>query len=63
MGEEIAVVGAWRSLVARFVRDEEVAGSNPVAPTTYFPAKALSLGLFPSPDPRSLYPLETGEIR
>ena len=33
MGEEIAVVGAWRSLVARFVRDEEVAGSNPVAPT------------------------------
>ena len=25
--------GAWRSLVARFVRDEEVAGSNPVAPT------------------------------
>ena len=26
-------VGAWRSLVARFVRDEEVAGSNPVAPT------------------------------
>src|SRR5262249_20940304 len=28
------VFGAWRSLVARFVRDEEVAGSNPVAPTT-----------------------------
>src|SRR5262249_52473675 len=27
-------LGAWRSLVARFVRDEEVAGSNPVAPTT-----------------------------
>ena len=26
-------VGAWRSLVARFVWDEEVAGSNPVAPT------------------------------
>ena len=23
----------WRSLVARFVRDEEVAGSNPVTPT------------------------------
>ena len=23
----------WRSLVARFVRDEEVAGSNPVIPT------------------------------
>ena len=27
--------GAWRSLVARFVRDEEVAGSNPVAPTRF----------------------------
>src|ERR1700722_3223426 len=25
--------GGWRSLVARFVRDEEVAGSNPVTPT------------------------------
>ena len=24
----------WRSLVARFVRDEEVAGSNPVTPTS-----------------------------
>ncbi len=23
----------WRSLVARFVRDEEAAGSNPVIPT------------------------------
>ena len=26
--------GLWRSLVARFVRDEEVAGSSPVSPTT-----------------------------
>ncbi len=26
-------VGAWRSLVARFVRDEEAVGSNPAAPT------------------------------
>ena len=25
----------WRSLVARFVRDEEVAGSNPVTPTMW----------------------------
>ena len=23
----------WRSLVARFVRDDEAAGSNPVTPT------------------------------
>ena len=27
------LLGVWRSLVARFVRDEEVAGSNPVTPT------------------------------
>ena len=25
--------GMWHSLVARFVRDEEAAGSNPVIPT------------------------------
>ena len=25
--------GAWRSLVARFVRDEEAVGSNPATPT------------------------------
>ena len=28
-------VGAWRSLVARIVRDDEVGGSNPLAPTKY----------------------------
>ena len=28
-----AVGGVWRSLAARFVRDEEAAGSNPVTPT------------------------------
>ncbi len=27
--------GVWRSLVARFVRDEEAAGSNPVTPTSW----------------------------
>jgi hypothetical protein len=26
-------LGAWRSLVARIVRDDEVGGSNPLAPT------------------------------
>jgi hypothetical protein len=26
-------IGVWRSLVARFVRDEEVVGSNPATPT------------------------------
>ncbi len=29
----MGIVGAWRSLVARFAGGEEVAGSNPVAPT------------------------------
>ena len=29
----ILTVGEWRSLVARFVRDEEVPGSNPGSPT------------------------------
>ena len=29
-------VGVWLSLVERFVRDEEVAGSNPVTPTISF---------------------------
>ena len=29
------VVGMWHSLVARLVRDEEAAGSNPVIPTIF----------------------------
>ena|GEM_PF-2132727 len=29
-------VGAWLSLVERLVRDQEVAGSNPAAPTKFF---------------------------
>lgn len=28
--------GAWLSLVERVVRDYEVAGSNPVAPTIFY---------------------------
>lgn len=28
--------GLWRSLAARFVRDEEVPGSNPGSPTNPF---------------------------
>lgn len=31
----INTLGAWLSLVERFVRDEEVVGSNPVAPIFY----------------------------
>ena len=30
----VASHGVWRSLVARFVRDEEVVGSNPATPTS-----------------------------
>ena len=29
-------VGEWRSLAARFVRDEEVGGSNPLSPTILY---------------------------
>jgi hypothetical protein len=29
-------LGVWRSLVARFVRDEEAVGSNPATPTKSF---------------------------
>ncbi len=32
----------WRSLVARFVRDEEVAGSNPVIPTIFNKRRLVS---------------------
>ena len=35
-------VGAWRSLVARIVRDDEVGGSNPLAPTK--PTSSSSCG-------------------
>ncbi len=40
-------VGAWLSLVERTVRDREVAGSNPVAPTIFLSChlKYLSLPL------------------
>ena len=33
----INTLGAWLSLVERFVRDEEVVGSNPVAPIFLYP--------------------------
>ena len=35
-------VGAWRSLVARVVRDDKVGGSNPLAPTSSLGSAAIS---------------------
>ena len=32
-------IGVWRSLVARVVRDDEAAGSNPVTPTWSLPGE------------------------
>ncbi len=29
----VTIIGAWLSLVERSVRDREVVGSNPIAPT------------------------------
>ena len=41
-----SVVGMWRSLVARIVRDDEAAGSNPVIPTTFASKTACIAGGF-----------------
>ena len=42
-----SLVGAWLSLVERTVRDREVGGSNPLAPTIYFQEKtAASAAVF-----------------
>jgi hypothetical protein len=40
----VASGGVWRSLVARFVRDEEAVGSNPATPTQIRRNQRLSLG-------------------
>ncbi len=37
----IRVYGTWRSLVARIVRDDEVAGSNPAVPTNSPPSERV----------------------
>ena len=37
MTYHVVPIGTWRSLVARIVRDDEVAGSNPAVPTTEAP--------------------------
>ena len=56
----------WRSLVARVVRDDEVAGSNPVIPTNPKPPESnlqgvcciyLLLGSPTEPSRKSKYPV------
>ena len=42
MVELLSRNGVWRSLVARFVRDEEAVGSNPATPTVNFEADSLA---------------------
>jgi hypothetical protein len=49
----VASRGVWRSLVARFVRDEEVVGSNPATPTASKYVRALTVHLGRGP---FLYP-------
>jgi hypothetical protein len=50
----VASSGVWRSLVARFVRDEEAVGSNPATPTQKLsiaespPARPRQRGISPS---------------
>ena len=55
-------VGAWLSLVERTVRDREVGGSNPLAPTNIFkhlrlPAKVAVLVLWQDCGRRAVLPL------
>ena len=57
-----ASVGAWLSLVERTVRDREVGGSNPLAPTNQFkhlrlPAKVAVLVLWQDCGRRAILPL------
>jgi hypothetical protein len=42
----VASRGVWRSLVARFVRDEEAVGSNPATPTCPM-SQGIGIGLNP----------------
>ncbi len=44
---DVLYFGAWLSLVERYVRDVEVAGSNPVAPIGEMPEKPNVLLAFP----------------
>ena len=36
MVKSLSQIGAWRSLVARLLWEQEVGGSNPLAPTNIF---------------------------
>ena len=47
----VASHGVWRSLVARFVRDEEVVGSIPATPTVMCRDTSTGVPTFLSPRP------------
>jgi hypothetical protein len=47
--------GLWRSLVARFVWDEDVAGSNPVSPTSTFAGRSACVDELASGDDVIIY--------
>ncbi|CUR60637.1 hypothetical protein NOCA280062 [metagenome] len=44
-GGFVLAIGLWRSLVARVVRDDEAAGSNPVSPTDRHPGSFAGSGV------------------
>ena len=46
------LLGVWRSLVARLVRDEEAVGSNPATPTTRPRSDRTGAFVVPGPGPR-----------
>jgi hypothetical protein len=50
----LGTLGVWRSLVARFVRDEEVVGSNPATPTRVSADQGQSPQRETGPDPSGI---------
>jgi hypothetical protein len=70
---ERLLAGVWRSLVARFVRDEEAVGSNPATPTNRNNPPAVWVGFcvwlhlrcwgYRTSEGRATVPATYGDIR